>query len=108
MGEEHVDQISQGRNVTLQLFKKKSVIYWFVMLAFIANAHARPIVVLLTDFGTQNEAAGLCHGAILSIDSEIEVVDLTHNVRPFDIRQASLILARANCFPKKTVFVSVV
>lgn len=71
-------------------------------------AAARPIVVFLSDFGATSEAPALCHGAILSIDPEIEVVDLTHAVRPFDIRQGSEILGRATTFPKGTVFFGVV
>jgi S-adenosyl-L-methionine hydrolase (adenosine-forming) len=71
-------------------------------------AAARPIVVFLSDFGATSEAPALCHGAILSVDPEIEVVDLTHAVRPYDIRQGAEILGRATTFPKGTVFFGVV
>ena len=73
-----------------------------------APAEARPVVVFLSDFGTTSEAPALCHGAILSLDPEIEVVDLTHAVRPFDLRQGAEILGRATTFPKGTVFFGVV
>ncbi len=69
---------------------------------------ARPLVVLTTDFGLNNEAVGLCHGAILAINPDIEVVDLCHNVKAFDVKQASLILKGTECFPEGTVFVSVI
>lgn len=68
----------------------------------------RPVVVLTTDYGLTNEAVGLCHGAILEIDSEIVIVDLCHAIRPFDVRQASAVLRRTERFPPGTVFVSVV
>ncbi len=69
---------------------------------------ARPLVVLTTDFGLNNEAVGLCHGAILAINPDIEVVDLCHNVKAFDVKHASLILKGTECFPEGTVFVSVI
>ncbi|MBF0545130.1 MAG: SAM-dependent chlorinase/fluorinase [Candidatus Riflebacteria bacterium] len=69
---------------------------------------SRPIVALTTDFGLDNEAVGLCHGAILRVDSTISIVDLCNQIKPFDIRQASLALKRTECFPAGTVFVTVV
>jgi S-adenosylmethionine hydrolase len=71
-------------------------------------AEARPIVVFLSDFGTGNEAVAICHGAMLAIDTEIEIVDLTHAIPPFDVRFAAATLARATTFPAGTVFVAVV
>lgn len=71
-------------------------------------AAARPIVVFLSDFGTGNEAAAICHGVILSIDSDIAVVDLTHGIPPFDLVAAGAALERATTFPPGTVFVSVI
>jgi len=81
-----------------------------LLLCFLVSpvVAARPIVVFLSDFGATSEAPALCHGAILSVDPEIEVVDLTHAVRPFDIRQGAEILGRATTFPKGTVFFGVV
>ncbi|MEQ8220756.1 MAG: SAM-dependent chlorinase/fluorinase [Candidatus Eremiobacterota bacterium] len=69
---------------------------------------ARPLVVLTTDFGLNNEAVGLCHGAILAINPDIEVVDLCHNVKAFDVKGAAMILKGTECFPPGTVFVSVI
>ena len=69
---------------------------------------ARPLVVLTTDFGLNNEAVGLCHGTILAKNPDIEVVDLCHNVKAFDVKQAALILKGSTCFPSGTVFVSVI
>lgn len=69
---------------------------------------ARPVVVLLTDFGLENEAVGVCKGAILSIDANIEVVDLCHTVEPYNIRKASLMLKRSTSFPRGSVITVVV
>jgi S-adenosylmethionine hydrolase len=85
-------------------------IFFLTMIILLTSliAQAGPLVVLTTDFGLNNEAVGLCHGAILAINSDIEVVDLCHNVKAFDVKQAALILKGTTCFPSGTVFVSVI
>ena len=88
--------------------KKILFLIFSIFLLTTIMASAKSVVVLTTDFGLNNEAVGICHGAILSIDSDIEVVDLCHNVPPYDINQAGLMLKRATTFPKGTVFVTVV
>lgn len=79
-----------------------------LVLLVASSLQARPAVVLTTDFSLNNEAVGLCHGAILAIDSDLAIVDLCHTIRPFDVRQASLALKRTDIFPAGTVFVTVV
>lgn len=69
---------------------------------------ARPVVALLSDFGLEGDAVGLCHGAILRVNRAIAIVDLTHNIAPYNVQQAALALARTEGFPKGTVFVAVV
>lgn len=71
-------------------------------------AHARPVVALLTDFGLENEAVGLCHAAILRHDSEIEVVDLCHNVTAYDVPLAALMLRGSALLPAGAAIVGVV
>ncbi len=66
-------------------------------------------VVMMTDFGTDN--AGICamKGVAASIDPELHLTDLTHNIEPFNVWQASDALLYAEPYwPKGTVFVSVV
>lgn len=67
------------------------------------------IIALLTDFGTQDYFVGAMKGVILSINKEINILDITHEIAPQDINSASFILQ--NCyadFPAKTIFVAVV
>jgi S-adenosylmethionine hydrolase len=101
---EHRPQPDQGRGQLAALLLATAL----ALLIATSPALARPIVVFLSDFGAESEAPALCHGAILSIDPEIEVVDLTHAVRPYDIRQGAEILGRATTFPRGTVFFGVV
>lgn len=71
-------------------------------------APSRPIVALLTDFGLAHEAVGLCHGAILAVDPDIRIVDLSHNPDAYDIQLGALMLRGTTVFPKGTVFVGVI
>lgn len=67
------------------------------------------VIALLTDFGTSDYFVGAMKGVILSIDETARIVDITHDVRPQDIRAAGFILR--SCyreFPGKTIFVTVV
>ncbi len=67
------------------------------------------IVTLLTDFGLEDEYAGVMKGVILGISPKARVVDLTHQVPPGDVRRAGLLLDWSwRFFPKGTVHVAVV
>lgn len=79
-----------------------------VLLSATAHAAGRPVVALLTDFGLENEAVGLCHGVILARNSDIQVVDLCHTVDAFDIAEAALMLRGTSVFPRGSAIVAVV
>ena len=69
----------------------------------------RPVITLLTDFGTADHFVGVMKGVIRGICPEAEIVDLTHEVRPFEISQGAFLLAQAyRYFPPKTIHVAVV
>jgi len=70
---------------------------------------ARPIVTLLTDFGMQDPFVGIMKGIILGLCPEAGIVDLCHEVRPFDIQGASFLLQSAvGCFPEGAIHLAVV
>jgi S-adenosylmethionine hydrolase len=50
------------------------------------------IVTLLTDYGTGDEFAGVCHGVIRSIHPGAEIVDITHGIPRHEIRRGALVL----------------
>lgn len=67
------------------------------------------IIALLTDFGTEDGYVGAMKGKIFSIAPEANIVDISHEIKPFNTRQAAFCLT--NCyanFPEKTIFVVVV
>ena len=70
---------------------------------------ARPVVALLSDFGTRDHYAGTMRGVIVGICPEAALVDVTHDIPPHDVRAASLELAAAyRFFPSGSVFLAVV
>ena len=68
-----------------------------------------PIITLTTDFGTDSPFAAAMKGVILSINPAVRLVDLSHDVPPFDVRHVSFFLAEAlPYFPPGTLHVVVV
>ena len=67
------------------------------------------IVTLLTDFGLEDEYAGVMKGVILGINPSAKIVDISHNIPPGDIVSASWLLAWSwRYFPRRTVHLVVV
>jgi S-adenosylmethionine hydrolase len=52
-------------------------------------------VSFLSDYGRHDEFVGVCHAVMLDLAPQLRVVDITHDVPPFDVRAGSLALARA-------------
>ncbi|HEX7085526.1 MAG TPA: SAM-dependent chlorinase/fluorinase [Vicinamibacterales bacterium] len=70
---------------------------------------ARPVVALLTDFGTRDHYVGTMKGVVLGICPDAALVDVTHEIPPQDIHAAAFELAAAwRYFPADTVFLVVV
>ncbi|WP_282793787.1 SAM-dependent chlorinase/fluorinase [Streptomyces sp. CC224B] len=68
----------------------------------------RPIVGLLTDFGLVDDAVGICKGMVLGIAPQANIVDVTHDVTPFDIYEASLYIRDSfRYFPADAIFACV-
>ena len=68
-----------------------------------------PRIALLTDFGLQDQYVASMRGVILSINPSVDIIDITHGIQPYRIRQAAYVLWSAyNYFPKDTIFVGVV
>lgn len=64
---------------------------------------------MLTDFGSRDPYVGVMKGVILVYCPTAQLVDLTHEVAPQNIRQAAYLLGSAyRYFPAETIFVVVV
>ena len=67
------------------------------------------VITLTTDFGAGSPYVAAMKGVILSINPRATVVDITHGVRPQDIRQAALVVDDvAGRFPPESIHVAVV
>ncbi len=68
-----------------------------------------PIITLITDFGNKNHYVGAMKGVIKSINPNVCIIDITHEIPPFDILQASYVLQTIiDPFPSATIHVVVV
>lgn len=66
-------------------------------------------LVYQTDFGLVDGAVSAMYGVAYSVNPELKIHDLTHDITPFNIWEASYRLIQTiNYWPESTVFVSVV
>lgn len=65
-------------------------------------------VALLTDYGLEDEFVGVMKSVITDIAPHARITDIGHNVRAYDVRAGSLMLARAIQYVPRGVVVAVV
>ena len=69
----------------------------------------RPIITLITDFGTDDHFVGTMKGVIYNINPAVEIVDITHKVAAYDIFDAAFTLLQSyHFFPAETIHLVVV
>jgi S-adenosyl-L-methionine hydrolase (adenosine-forming) len=79
------------------------------LMAQQSSAQQPPTVVFMTDFGVTDDSVALCKGVMYGITPNLRIVDLTHQVTPYSIRDGALYLFGASpYFPAGTVFVVVI
>jgi S-adenosylmethionine hydrolase len=66
------------------------------------------IVTLLTDYGRDDDFVGVCHGVIRGIHPEAEIVDITHGIERYAVRQGALVLRNTLPYMPIGVHVAVV
>lgn len=70
---------------------------------------ARPVIALLTDFGSRDHYAGTLKAVVLGICPDVTLVDISHDIPAHDVLTASLELAACHkYFPSGTIFLVVV
>ena len=109
----------------MQFFRSRSRVVAISILALLAFAGcagqathtedaaqkpaARPTIVFMTDFGTANDAVAICKAVMIGIAPDARIMDITHQVTPFQIGEASRMLSGVTpYYPSGTVFVIVV
>jgi hypothetical protein len=69
----------------------------------------RPVITLLTDFGSADHYAGVLKGVLLGICPDATLVDISHEITPYAIPEAAFTLSQAwPYFPLGTVHLIVV
>ena len=65
-----------------------------------------PIVTLMTDFGNKDYAVAAVKGAILSTVEKPEIIDISHEIAPYNPTQAAYVLKNAyRTFPKGSIHI---
>ncbi len=69
----------------------------------------KPLITLTSDFGAADHFTGVMKGVILSLAPQAVLVDITHDIRPFDIADGAFTVAETYpYFPPGTIHVVVV
>jgi S-adenosylmethionine hydrolase len=68
---------------------------------------ARPIT-FLSDYGVDDEFAGVCRAVIAKIAPDAQVIDLTHGIRRHDVREGAIALANSLPFAPAGIHLAVV
>lgn len=66
------------------------------------------IVSLLTDYGYDDEFVGVCHAVIRGIAPEVPIVDLTHGIERYGVREGAIVLRNALPYVPPGVHVAIV
>jgi S-adenosylmethionine hydrolase len=76
---------------------------------FASQFASQPTIVFMTDFGTANDAVAICKAVIIGIAPQARIMDITHQVTPFQIEEGARFLAGVTpYYPAGTVFLVVV
>ena len=97
---------------------RKSALFRFALLlallvvAALQSATAQPslrTIGFMTDFDVKDDAVGICKAVMEGVAPGVKIIDITHQVTPFDIAEGARFLAgSAPYFAKNAVFVVVV
>jgi S-adenosyl-L-methionine hydrolase (adenosine-forming) len=66
------------------------------------------IVTLLTDYGRDDDFVGVCHGVIRSIAPDATIVDITHGIPRYGVRQGAIVLRNTLPYMPVGVHIAVV
>ncbi|MBW5382590.1 SAM hydrolase/SAM-dependent halogenase family protein [Brachyspira pilosicoli] len=85
------------------------VIFFVISCTNQNNVNNKSSLAIQTDFGRKDNAVASMYGVALSVDKDLKVYDLTHEIPAYNIWEAALRLDQtARYWPEGTVFVSVV
>jgi S-adenosylmethionine hydrolase len=65
-------------------------------------------ITFLTDFGLADDFVGTCHGVMKRIAPEVQIIDVTHGIRPGRVLQGALALMNALSYQPVGVHLAIV
>jgi S-adenosylmethionine hydrolase len=81
----------------------------FLIATALSAQQTQHVVGFMTDFDVKDDAIGICKAVMVGIDPNIRIIDITHQVTPYDIAEGARFLAgSAPYFPADAVFVVVI
>jgi S-adenosyl-L-methionine hydrolase (adenosine-forming) len=85
-------------------------LFLFTSILFSQNEFkSNGIIALITDYGSKDFYVGALKGSILKINPAANIMDLTHQVKSFDIREGMFTtLLSSQEFPAGTIFITIV
>ncbi|WQZ04251.1 S-adenosyl-l-methionine hydroxide adenosyltransferase family protein [Helicobacter pylori] len=89
---------------------KKTILALFLSACIgLSSVYADNALILQTDFSLKDGAVSAMKGVAFSVDSNLKIFDLTHEIPPYNIWEGAYRLYQtASYWPKGSVFVSVV
>ncbi|GAB5046680.1 SAM hydrolase/SAM-dependent halogenase family protein [Thermodesulfovibrio sp. TK110] len=73
------------------------------------EASSSKIITILTDFGLKDPFVGQMKGVILSINPNVKIVDITHEIEPQAVEDAAFVLYESfRYFPEGSIHIAVV
>ncbi|WRC36640.1 S-adenosyl-l-methionine hydroxide adenosyltransferase family protein [Helicobacter pylori] len=89
---------------------KKTILALFLSACIgLSPVHADNALILQTDFSLKDGAVSAMKGVAFSVDSNLKIFDLTHEIPPYNIWEGAYRLYQtASYWPKGSVFVSVI
>jgi hypothetical protein len=68
----------------------------------------QPVITFLSDYGLEDDFAGVCHAVIAGLCPECRIIDLTHGIPRHDVQAGALVLRGALPFLPAGVHLAVV
>lgn len=65
-------------------------------------------VTFLSDYGLTDEFVGVCHGVMLRIAPGLRIIDITHGIKPQNVREGAMVLAQSVRYMPPAVHLAVV
>ncbi len=65
-------------------------------------------ITFLTDFGLADDFVGTCHAVMKRIAPDVQIIDLTHGIRPRQVLQGAIVLANTISYAPAGVHLAVV